>query len=165
MAKTRETYYKELRVTHRFLSECDLAVPRELMVEISRLLQEEQQRRHQRKLNRATEEQLIRMHNKPMRILQIMMADGMLVRGATNAQTYLDALEEIGLDRLLEFDFRYGKHAVLIYDPTLKRRRIQGYWFLRPGYFVCRLKDSRAMAKVLDTIDRTLQLNMQIKLV
>lgn len=154
---------KELKITYRFLSESGLNVPNELLRTLSESIIEEENRRHSRRIERMSDDELAALDNKSCHSVRVITPEGLLIRSRTNMQTFRYALEHIGLDRVNVLQVKVGRHPVVVVAPA--RKRLKGYIAVRPGYFVLKENASDTIAAVLRQVDQMLQLNLEIELV
>lgn len=155
--------FKELKITHRFLSESGLQVPQELLLTLSGMITEEEHRRQRRRIERMSDDELAALDNKSCHSIKVTTPEGLLIRSRTNMQTFRYVLEHIGLDRVNVLQVKVGRHPVVVVAPA--RKRLKGYIAVRPGYFVLKENASDTIASVLRQIDRMLRLNLEIELV
>lgn len=155
----------DLKTTYNVLCELDYPVPTDLLVHLAERIRATEARNAERKLARMTEEQLIRLSSKPKRRLKIYTADGRMIQKDTAEATFREAIRELDAEILAEMDLRIGRKQLILRDETLARKRISGYVFLRPGYFLIASSTSAAKYDVLRKIDAQLQLNWDIELV
>lgn len=156
---------KQLRTTLRFLTECKLDVPKDLLVALSDMLRQEESTRRQRHMDRMTEEQLERYDHRRLCSVMVTTSDGRIIRSRTNALTFRCVLEEVGLERLAMMGFIMGSKPIVFHDPSMAKKRKSGYVLSRPGYFVYKASSAREIAEVLTIIDETLHLDLQIQVV
>lgn len=157
--------FKELCIAHKFLTECDLPVPKELLIALSGLIRDEQERRRAKRIEKMSEEELALLDEKTKHSVRVTTEEGILIKAKKNHDTFLLALERIGLEMLAEYDFKIGRHPIIYFDKTLKKTRMAKYKFVKPGFFVYKTGSSANIIKVLREIDSTLQLNMDVELV
>lgn len=155
----------DLKTAYNVLCDLDYPVPQELLVHMAQRIRATEMHNAERRVSRMTEEQLIRLANKQRRILRIYTADGRMIQRASAELTFREAIRELSPDELAQLGLRVGRKQVILRDETQARRRIHGYYFLQPGYFL--LSGTRAVDKydILRRIDAQLRLNWEIELI
>lgn len=156
--------YRELKVAHRYLSECELCVPHGLLVELSQQILEEDRRRRAARMAKMSDEELALLDRRVSRTVRVCTSDGLLIQSRTNAATFGRALSYIGLERIHALGLNIGSHPLLAKEPSPRKRR-RGYERLAPGFLVYRSLDSARMVRVLQEIDEALRLSLHIELV
>jgi len=157
--------FKELKITQRFLSECGLDVPHELLVRLSEMILEEEKRRFDHRLERMSEEELVALDNKRLSTVKVKTPDGLLLRSKTNAQTFPLVLNYIGLERVAQLNLHIGQYPIVVVDPTQQKTKRARYQLIKPGYFVFKTSSSAQIVNALTKIDEALQLNLDIEVV
>lgn len=157
--------YKELKITHRFLSECGLDVPHELLISLSKMILEEEKRRLHKRLENMSDEDLAAMESKARHTIRVTTSDGLLIKSKTNLLTFQNVLLHIGLERVFTLHPHVGKTPVLVKDETRKRKKLSGYKSLAPGYFVYKSLVAADILKILHETDEALQLDFDIELI
>lgn len=157
------TKFKELKITQRFLLESGLDVPRDLLLQLSQMIADEDKRLREHRINRMSDEELAAWDSKSAHSVRVTTVEGLLIRGRSNMETFRYVLEHIGLDEVNTLQLKIGKRPVVIVNP--KRKRISGYIAIRPGYFVLKEKSSENIGRILREIDQRLRLNLDIEFV
>lgn len=153
---------KDLKTAYNVLCELDYPVPTELLLHLSTIIRDTETRTTERRIARMTEEQLIRMESKQKRTLVIYTADGRLIQKRTSELTFRAAIREIQPERIADMGLRLGRRPVIHYDETQLRRRISGYYYLCPGYFVIAKSTAAEKLRILQQIDQKLQLDWDV---
>ena len=161
----KRSKYKELCITYKYLTECELNVPDELLVSLSNLIKEEEELRKAKRLKSMSEEDFEFIDDKIKHSVRVTTKDGLIIKGKKNAQTFKLILDHIGLEILNNYNFKIGSHPIIYHDISLKRKRKTKYLFVRPGFFVYSTGSSSNIVKVLRQIDEALLLNLNIELI
>lgn len=161
----RKPNLKELRTALSVLSKLDCHVPPTLLVHLSDRIREMESLRLKRRLNRMSEEELIRYDNRQRSTLRIVLADGRLLQHRTNDETFFLALQEIGQERLQGVEYLLHRHPFFLLDSTSLRRRIPNYTLLRPGLFYYARTTAAEKLGLLSYLDNLLQLGWDISVV
>lgn len=155
---------KDLRTTLNVLSTLNADVPPELLRELSRILRERESQRLKRRVNRMTEEQLISFESRRRTTLRVNMDDGRLIQLKNNELTFLEALKEVGRDRLRSYEIHVRRHPLFIIDEQQSRKRIPNYVLLCPGLFVYKKTTAAEKKHILEELDNSFRLNWDIEI-
>ena len=161
----RKPNIKELRTTLNVLATLDIEVPNDILVELSDRIRQKEKDKLSRKLNRMSEEELIRYGNRQKSTLRVLLPDGRLIQGRTNDVTFLLALKEADHIQLRGIEMKVRRNPVFLPDPTLERRRIKNYTLLSPGLFVFTKTTAAEKKKILSTVTDRLQLEWEISII
>lgn len=153
---------KELRSALKVLESLDTEVPERIFVAISDLIRQREERNHTNKINRLSEEDLIRLDNFVPRRLRVTTSSGRIVHHRRNVLTFHSALQLLTMEQLAGIDIQVRRHAVFIIDPSQQRRVLRGYKLLMPGVFVYSRLVVSEMVDVLQHIDRRLELDWDV---
>lgn len=153
---------RELRITLNVLATLEEEVPNTLLLALSERIKAKEKQKLTRKLNRMTEEELIRYQERPRRSLRVVLSDGRLIKGRTNDQTFLQVLKTVGFEQLCSIEMRIRRSPLLYIDSTRERVLHRGYVLLMPGVFVLRKTTSDEKRHVLETLDQQFQLGWEI---
>ncbi len=154
---------KDLKIAYNVLSELDHPVPTDLLVHVAQRIREQESATLQRRIARMTEEQLIWLDNKQKRILKIYLPDGRMIQKTNAKLTFREAIREVGVEQVADLDLRMGHRKVILYDDTMKRRRIKNYYFIQPGYFLLDNLVGAERLSLLSSMDQLLHLNWEIE--
>lgn len=155
---------KELRTALHVLENLPVEVPSEIFVAISGQIRQIEAGKQERLMSKLSDEDLLRMENRPRRILRILTAEGRIIQWKSNEKTFLSALQAIGEERLQTVTCTVRRHPVIVPDPLHVRQRLKGYRFLCPGIFVYVRLSAVEMQVALSQIDAQLQLDWEILL-
>lgn len=156
---------KDLKIAYNVLCELDHPVPKELLVHLSQKIRSTETRSMERKMARMSEEQLIRFAEKQKRTLRIYLPDGRMIQKSTTEATYRAAIKELGPEKAVGLNLRWGRKEVIRYDETMQRKRYKNYFYVKPGYFLLDVASAADRYAILHAIDEQLQLNWEIELV
>jgi len=151
---------KDLRTTYNVLEELDVSVPREILVHIADRIRQKEIEQYERKMNRLSDDELIKLESKKKRTLRINTPDGRLFQKNTNEETFRAIMLEPDLKQVLEMMLRIKSKPLLLFD--LSRKRIKGYVPLKDGYFLIAKSTASEKIKVLTQIDEQQRLNWEI---
>jgi len=156
---------KDLKITYNTLTELEHPVPKELIVHIASLIREVEGRNLERKLNRMSEEELIALESRQRRTLRINTPDGRIIQKKVNEATFRTAMAELDAENVSALGLTIGRKPLVVFDATMKRQRIKGYAFLKPGFFVISKSTAEEKFRALNDIDTALELDWDIDLV
>lgn len=165
MGTIRKPTLKDLRTTLNVLATLDIEVPNHLLVELSERIRQKEKDKLSRKINRMSEEELIRFGNRQKSTLRIILNDGRLIQSRTNETSFLLAIKEAGYEHLQGFEMKVRRNPVFLFDPTCKRQRIKNYALLSPGLFVYTKTTAAEKKKILVTIAEKLLLEWEISVI
>lgn len=155
---------RDLKITYNTLTELDYEVPKVLLVHIADLIRETEGRMLERKMSRMSEEDLIAMQSRQRRTLRINTPDGRIIQKRVNEATFRAAMAELDAEEVSALGLVIGRKPVVIFDLSMKRQRLKGYAFLKPGYFVIAKSATEEKIRVLSDIDTALELDWDIEL-
>ena len=157
----RKIKLKDLKTANQVLLRLDYPVPTELKAHISSLIRSEEESLKERRMERMTDEQLLRLDERHRTKLRVTTSDGRIIQSRLNVETFMLALKESGADHLTFDGMRVRSRQVAIYNPS--RQRISGYLPLNEGLFIFRGFSACEMQSVLLHIDQQLQLDWTIE--
>lgn len=161
----RQPSIKELRTALNVLSSLDIDVPNEIFVCLSDRIQKKEKERLSRRINRMSEEELIRYGSRQKNTLRVICNDGRLLQGRTNDVTFVQALKEVGPDRLKTLSLKVRRSMVFKVDETGERKRIKNYQLLAPGLFVYEKTTASEKKQILQSIDKAYQLDWEVSVI
>lgn len=161
----RKPSIKDLKTALNVLSVLSVEVPDSVFVELSETIRRRESERNTRRLNRMTEDELIRYGQRPRTTLQVILPDGHLIQARRNAQTFVMALAEVGEERLAAFRYMVGRKQLLVFDNTQNKKLYRHYLIVRPGILVYGKITSEVMRNILLALDEQFLLNWEIRLV
>lgn len=156
---------KDLKIAYNVLCELDYEVPNSILVHIAECIRTTESRTAEQRKARMTEEQLIHLENKQKRILRIYLPDGRMIQKPKSEATFREAIREIGVECVAQLGLKTGRKDVVLYDATLRRRRIRNRYFMKPGYFLIDGLTAAEKYNILCCLDEQLHLNWDIELV
>lgn len=155
---------KELKIAYNVLTEIDYDVPADLLVLLADSIRVNEEKAHVRRISRMTEEDLIRLQNKPQRTLRINTPDGLLFHKRTNEETFRAAIRSLSAKQVHELGLRLRTKEWVVKDSTGKRQRLKGYVPLEAGYFLLAKSTIKEKQRMLAIVDNALQLDWDIQL-
>lgn len=165
MKSVRKPNLKELRTTLNVLATLDIEVPNQILVELSDRIRQKEKEKLTRKINRMSEEELIRYGNRQRSTLRVLLPDGRLLQARTNDATFMLAIQEAGPERLRGIEMKIKRNPLFIIDETDERRRIKNYIFLIPGLFIYGKTSAAEKKKILTTISDRLLLEWEVSVI
>lgn len=153
----------DLKKAYNVLCDLDYSVPQALLVHISDRIRTTEHRNVERRKSRMTEEQLIRWENRKMHAIRIILPDGRMIQRKNNQATFLEAIREIGPERIASLNLKIGRNPVILKDETQKRRYFRNHVFIKPGYFLVGKTTTMQKAAILRTLDDRLRLGLEIE--
>lgn len=153
---------REMRIALDVLATLEADVPNEIMLELSGKIREREEKRLSRRLNRMSEEELIRYSAKTRTTLRVITDDGRLIQAKTNDITFVNALRLVGKDRLLCYSARKGRKPIIVHDPTENHNRHKQYLLVGDGVLVHGRLTAAEKKRVLDQLDERYELGWTI---
>jgi len=138
-----------------------IGCPSTVKIVISDHIREMEKKTRDRRLARMTEEDIITYEERPKNRVRITTFDGRLIQRKTNEETFLAALCEANLDRLVSLDIIVNRKPLVVHAPS--RVLMKGYTRVAEGYFVRHIRNQRDRLALLNYIDSYLQLNWDIE--
>lgn len=162
---SKQPTIKDLRTTLNVLATLTVPVPDEVFVEISAHIQQREEAKLTRRLNRMSEEQLIQYTSRQKKILRVVLPDGRLIQGKTNDITFVEALRTIAPEQLAGVTYWVRTHPLVVYDDTVNKRMYKHYYILSPGVLIYGKTTGAEKKSILEMLDQKLQLNWEITLI
>lgn len=156
---------KDMRTTLNVLSSLSVDVPDAVFIELSNLIQEKEEKRFRRKVNRMSEEELIRFSSRQKKSLRILLSDGRLLHAKTNNATFVLALQEVGAERLQDADLKMGRKPLFLFTSTHNKSLYKNYLIVSQNVLVYAKTTAEDKRRILMQLDERYELNWQISIV
>lgn len=160
----RKPRLKDLRTTLNVLASLDTPVPDALLIDLSSRIQQMEQASLKTKLNRMSEEQLIRFTARKQTKLRVLLPDGRLLSKRTNDETFVAALREIPEAQLRSVEYKVGRKPLLIFSDSRNTRLYKKYLIVSHGILVLGGLQVAIKQQVLTYLDQQFELNWEIKI-
>lgn len=155
---------KDLKTAHRVLTVLDYPVANDLMLYLSSQITEKEKAKKQRRMERMSDEQLIAEDEKKHTRLRVTLKDGRFIQMKYNKDTFEQAIKEIDWSTT-PYDLTLGNKQVFHIDPTGRQRRVKNYVFVKPGFFVLKGKTTNQMKEILERIDESMQMGLEVEII
>lgn len=162
---SKQPSIKDLRTTLNVLATLEVPVPDEVLITLSERIQQREQQKLTRKLNRMSEEQLIHYSSRQKKTLRVVLKDGRLLQGKTNDITFVEALRAIDPEQLAAVTYWVRSHPLVVYDDTANKRLYKHYFIVTPGVLVYGKTTAAEKKTILDYLDEKFQLNWEVNII
>lgn len=168
---------KELRTALNVLTTLDVKAPEALLVELTDRIFELERVQKVRRMNRMTEEEIIKYEGRQRTTLRVTVRDGLaaggrLLQAKNNGATFMLALLAMDVERAVAADYRIRRNPLFIKDNAagakdgqVRRRRIKNYVPLLPGLYVYMKTTAAEKKRTLEFFDELFGLNWEIDVV